>query len=433
MNAQDYTDSFQATEDGFSIEHEGVKLSFPNEAVIGLGYERSNSGELSFERLQLAAREDNGKTRLLSVHHDSPLDQVNPLTDFRRRVFQDLAQRAGYHLNEGEVVSGPRWTITNEVIHCKTTQREVAIGDVHSISWQEDEFIVHATEEEEFLRLPRYELNTPLLASLLRQFVPRRKASEGRGSGLGELIAELSTPTTTFAHFYVPALALVSILLAFRVARHPGIALGAMVAIGVATHFALRWMTKTGGSETLRHGEYGVQSEDGVSRVTIDWQDITELSAGITDRYVNGTYNTTGYGIEISDSHGRYIEYSQTVSRSEIAYRQLESLRDDATFYLANKMWRELQETGKLQWTPTLTITNHGIAKTAGGIPQFIKYADISTFQVHDGQFSICVLGDWPSELSMPASTTNFYPGFEVFQRCVADFKALKDENASAS
>lgn len=423
MKTKDYTESFRASEAGFSIPHDDKVLQFADDSVIGVGFLNEVHDGLMLERVEIAAKDADGRTHLIGVRDSSPAEQIHPLSDFRRRVHAGLASRATTLLKNGDVIAGPRWTLCNTTLANKETGQEISIGDLSSVSWNGDDFVVWSQPDVPYLALSRLEMNTSLLAELLMPSVPRQKATNGDDrNGLGELFDEFEQLTSNSQNsvFVIVCVGILAIIMCFVFGRHPAVALGGLVGIGLLTYYVANMAGRVSRKEFIRHCEFGVQSDDGLSQVTIDWEDARVLTARSTDHYLNGTYTATHVSIKIADDCAKSIEYGTSVGRSEPKYRQLEIFREHASRHIASKMWQCLEQQGRVAWTPSLTITNEGLEVNVNGSSECHKLVDVSTWRLHEGVFGVCVLGSWLKNLSMPASTTNFFPGLLVWEKLIS-------------
>jgi hypothetical protein len=104
--------------------------------------------------------------------------------------------------------------------------------------------------------------------------------------------------------------------------------------------------------------------------------------------------------------------------------RDVRRLVDLAVRYsrpVAKRMWRALREEGEVEWTPTLWLTRHGVARpsSGGGDPEFIPFAEVRSFSVAHGRYFIGRCGPGP-EFEGESSETNLLVGQVVFEKILA-------------
>jgi hypothetical protein len=175
----------------------------------------------------------------------------------------------------------------------------------------------------------------------------------------------------------------------------------------------------------LRQTAEGVQRVCGDHTQTITYDRLTGFRAKWTDVMRNGVYQYTHvrFGFSSIDPSETAITHDASASYQTLKFEELQAFQDETAAVVAQHMADELEQNGRVAWTPKLAIRRDGLEliKKAGAPPEVVGFDRVSQWKVDEGVFKLGVDDSRRPVLVEQASEWNFYPGLLLFtQLCDA-------------
>jgi hypothetical protein len=435
MFAVDHNDSFQATETGFSILDNGQRQEFSDTDVTAIRVQSNRirtpgEGAQTREKLEIRVG-DGGTSRVIGVSSDFDSSEANSLAPLRNRMLDALMARSLETFKRGDEVRGEDWTMSLAHFTDQRSGHAVPIQMISAAAWQDDDFCLWKEgDAEPFVRIPRSAENTYLLARLVGLFVEEAPSghSTEQGEGWGQLLAEFCdmSPKMKYAEAAITAIGgvLMFVSLEFPFANVPFFAVpfatfvATAVAVGVI-HF------KYGKQHVLRHFENAVVLDNGTGEEVLSMGDLGTFSAQWTDHYYNHAYTgTTGrFRFYRKGSASPTMEHETHAKRFTDKFDRLEALQDHLSQVVAERMHRELSDTGRVRWTSQLSIVPDGLefCKRDGAEPQHITFPQITDWSIKNGKMKLRVDGSWTAKIVQNVHEANFFPGLLLIQQLGAE------------
>lgn len=416
-------DSFHTTPTGFVVVREGQRRVFRDGDVVGirtrLDYSSSTWSDTTVRQsleLQVETASSAWVTVATEVDYDDVDDQ---LLAFRRRVVQNLTQRAWECIARGDEWSDQEWSLSLALLKQRSTRAELRPQEIARTGWQGDEFCVWHEDRQSPLDVPamkfaRESPNTLLLEGLLQRLAPISHVQEGELStlGLGKLINQLCLhdehETTRWVIVGVSALVLLLSLNAIS----PGI-LGIGI-LGLLMCTLVLMPRIRGRREFLDHYERGFVWHRGRHQQLLNFEHLESFSAiwpadpsACLERRVK-----VWFRFVTTDPQTLPLDIVVPLDRNRERLENAQSLQAHLTSILANRLQDRLARQQRVQWTRCLAITRDGLEyATPDGEIQRARFNQLDRCRL-DGNELRLASSALETEWLQPADELNFYPGF---------------------
>ncbi len=422
MPAHALEESFQANPNGFTVAHGGQLQEFQDADVVGIRLETRRESDFAgsthlSQSLHLRIADATDTSWVTVQHENGPLDE-DGLGGFRRRVLENLAGRAWARLERGEEVRGEGWTLSLIFFTDHDSGESCFLQQVAAVRWDGDELCLwHEDFDEPFGRYPREAENTLLLARLLEFVLGKATApsSAPLGLGLGEQLAQISIrrpPPAVNARLAIAG----GLMLAALFLCLPLYVLGVVVVLTLMVLVAISPLLR-GSVETFTHYERGYVWSHGCDERVILCDHLAGLMVDwrLPQPSQPGDPNFARIQLESLDRDEPPIDF--TLPLDDDRRRHLESLQTHAAAVIAERMQRELEESGQTRWTATWTITRGGLIEKRHptAADRSYGFADFARSETSYRQLTIWQK-DGQTPIVVAAKQRNFYPGLMLLQ-----------------
>jgi|GEM_PF-855817 len=360
----------------------------------------------------------------------------DPLAMFIERVQLRLYEQANAALAAGQPFEGEDWTLHQEELIVRKGRQThgvrfdalaaAEIFDNHLCVWQ-------TGQDEPVLRIPASAANTWILLRLLQERIAKGPETglPPTGDELGRLLFERKPGRLTKALLWLFPLAclviLVVIVLLAVFKPVPGVLLGGLPACFFAL---LLWVFFISHAVEFRAHEHGVRRKWLFGTQQLKYADVDVFTYSAVRQYVKGVYSGTNFTLTFtSQATGnsrnklRTLTYSKQLRNSDPG---LDHVRDHVSQLIAQRMAQQLAGGRAVVWTDGLRFLPEGLEYSAKGLfgrkpPIMIPYSQIHGYDAETGTFYLWVYGKKKPEAKESVARANFFPGYLLLARLLAN------------
>lgn len=166
--------------------------------------------------------------------------------------------------------------------------------------------------------------------------------------------------------------------------------------------------------------DHGVEICHGRRIARFRYEDIREFSFSLERQSTVGAYAGLMYQLTLVTGNEDNPEKHRWSSIENEPQPALEDLRDRITGILVQRLAQELAASGRVVWTPLMTLTKEGVEYKrmdwkAGEKSEYLAFADVDRTELANGDFVLYREGEKKPPFQCSQSGPNFYPGYVLF------------------
>jgi hypothetical protein len=367
----------------------------------------------------------------------------DPLAALIARLHEHLYERAAHALEGGQSFEGEGWTlhanelVTNAARSARGMRFEALaaadIFDDHLCVWQHG-------KDEPVLRIPVRAANTLVLVRLLRERIaPGPDAGEHcTGDELGRILFERRPGRGLVALLWLLPVAAVLVMACtayLAVLRGAG---AWWVGLEISAPLGLTWLLPLSQCVTFSVHEHGLRRKWLFRTQQLRYSDVDTFTYSAVRQYVKGVYSGTNFTLTFASLAGGKLQKLTYARNLRNADSELDHLRDSVSQMIANRMNSQFAQGRAVTWTDGLRFLSDGLEYRAAGFfgrkaPELIRYSQISGYDLHQGMFWLWVHDRKKPVVKENMALTNFFPGYHLLPRVLADRQAASREIEEAS
>ena len=375
--------------------------------------------------------------RLEMVNHIGK-GKADPLAGLIDRLSELLFQRAKETLADGQSVLGEGWTLQEDTLSLRVKEEFLTcpLADLTAVGLVDNNVCVWRTgQEEAFARVPRKSANAFLLERLLEEELAQRPkpTSSPEDTGLGRIIFERRPnkgSTLVVATVGVVFLVVAGLIGAIEGLNQFPWLLGCLGGSGLMLFLGL-YLRRA----TFRCHQFGVHQESLFGNRTLRYADVAAFSYSAVRQFHNGAYCGTNFSLSFEpmpECAGQRISHTVSLPHAD---QELESLRDQVSRIIADRMAAQLQAQKPVAWTKSLQFLPNGIEYQRRSWlgrqePLFIPFQEIHSYQIRQGRFFLWVRLQKKPVVKVPMTQSNFFPGYFLLMSLVPLESSDSDEMA---
>jgi hypothetical protein len=427
---------FEILDDGFIVRDQRGERRYRDRDVRGIIHVKRqqigrDGGVSRYDReLTLRIRTDvKEKEDVQRLKHAYRVGELDTLEPFAERVLAGLVERTWHELGAGGRLTVGGWTVDRDQLTFESGGRFEAVPLKEVTAIEEQDACLHAWRrgvDRPFLEISLLEENGEVMMGVLRRHLAEYgAAADNTFTGeLGRMLFERRKASKKAAG-EAAALIVIVVLFAFQ-ARLGPFGPGALLVYALGGLAAALHVLHAAGGGVVAY-ERGLVVRRWFRPTTIRYKDLSGLTFRTKEHFQNGIYSGSVTAVEfLADAPGG----PQKVSfKHEFKHRdeRLESIRNAAAGAIASRLWRELHESGSVQWSPHVRITPTGLEYRSHLLnrkeEKFLPFESVTNVGLDEGRFQIYTAESTKPAITIDSGGANFFPGLELWQR-VADAAA---------